>query len=360
MSWNFTDPIQPSPDESCDASKNYQDGFFPPPDFLVESGGEPGRLIWPLRAAAQSDPTTRLGLSAFCYAMATRPGTNLPGPVPPEPPFPPTSQSPQTLAAGLAIVGGSRDNRVALAQAFADLCASGRNAYNSFTVSPPDQANVTLNMNLLFAGLVAGLADFDPAIIQSSVQSALSPAHAVAGYLGAIQPSRATRNGLGWIALSAEDDPPRRPVNISTLPYPQYDLTVSVPTHSGAMATVEARYVVMSDQPVANPEPVFSPTGHILLFIHGDGSRCEEIDPLVAPLLAAGRKSGTSVHDYRGGSAVARLQRDDRSVWPRIRRNPAVGQRGDYPGRPKDRVTPVKLRCTRISRKLYSGLRSIA
>ena len=287
MSWNYTNPIQPSPDENCDASKNYQDGFFHPPDFLVVSGGE-GRLIWPLRAAAQSDPPAMLALSAACYAMAARPTANLPGPVPPEPPFPPSASPSAILIAGLAMVGG---NRAALARAFADLCASGRRAYGSFTSSQLDQAAMTSTVNSLLTG-VTGL---DAATIEASVQSALWRAKAVADCLGAIQPSKAVRNGLGWIALSAEDDPPRRPVNISTLPYPQYDLTVSVPTQSGATATVEARYVVISDQPVANPEPVFNPVGHILLFVHGDGSRCEEIDPLVAPLLAAGANRG---HPY--------------------------------------------------------------
>ena len=51
MGWNNTNPIQPSPDESCDASKNYEDAFFTPPSDLVEPGSF-GRLIWPLRAAA--------------------------------------------------------------------------------------------------------------------------------------------------------------------------------------------------------------------------------------------------------------------------------------------------------------------
>jgi pimeloyl-ACP methyl ester carboxylesterase len=290
MTWNYTNPIQPSPDENCDASNDYHDGFHDPTAFLVVPETDP-RLIWPLRAAAQTDPPTMLALSTFCYAMATRPGVNLSVPVPPEPPFPPTAGASAIVAAGLAIVGESSSNRAALAQAFADLCASGRSAYGSFTRSPPNQATVASLVNVLFAGL----ADFDQATLQASVQSAFSRAQAVAGYLGLVQPSRAARDALGWIALSAEVDPPQRPVNISTLPYPQYNLTVTVPTMSGASATVEARYVVISDQPVANPEPVFSPTAHILLFIHGDGSRSEEVAPLVAPLLAAGANRG---HPY--------------------------------------------------------------
>jgi pimeloyl-ACP methyl ester carboxylesterase len=287
MSWNYTNPVQPSPDESCDASKNYEDGFFTPPVDLVEPGNL-GRLIWPLRAAAATtDPATMLALSAACYAMANLPGTNMPGPVPPEPQFPPTAQLSTILSGGLAIVGADRGG---LAHAFADLCASGRNAYSSFTGSPPSQAAVAAAASSLLAGVTIG-----GTAIETAVQSAFSRANAVAACLGAIQPSKAVRRGLGWIALSAEDDPPRRPVNISTLQYPQYDLTVSVPTQSGPMTNVEARYVVISDQPTAGAEPVFAPDAHILLFIHGDGSRSEEGDPLVAPLLAAGASRG---HPY--------------------------------------------------------------
>jgi pimeloyl-ACP methyl ester carboxylesterase len=95
--------------------------------------------------------------------------------------------------------------------------------------------------------------------------------------------------------LSAEDDPPRRPVNISTLPYPQYDLTVPVPTQSGPAVEVQSRYVVISDDPTPSEQPVFGAGRHILLFIHGDGSRCEEVAPLAGPLLAAGTQRG---HPY--------------------------------------------------------------
>jgi pimeloyl-ACP methyl ester carboxylesterase len=287
MTWTFTNPIQPLPDEPCDATKNYEDGFVSPPTYLVEPNNF-GRLIWPLRAAAATtDPATMLALSGACYAMATLPAASLPGPVPPEPAFPPTATASAILSGGLAMVGG---NRGALAQAFADLCASGRNAYSAFTGSPPNQAAVAAKVNSLLAGI-----SFGETAIQTAVQSAFSRANAVASCLGAVQPSKAVRSALGWIALSAEDDPPRRPVNISTLLYPQYDLTVSVPTQSGPMATVEARYVVISDEPAANPEPVFGAASHIVLFIHGDSSRCEEVNPLVKPLLAVGASRG---HPY--------------------------------------------------------------
>jgi hypothetical protein len=313
MSWTYTNPIQPSPDESCDASKNYKDGFFTPAGSLVETSNF-GRLIWPLRAAATTDPATMLALSSACYAMASLPAGNLLGAVPPEPPFPPKATPSAILSGGLSIVGA---NRSALAQAFADLCASGRNAYGLFTGSPPAQGAVASAASSLLAGV-----NFGGAVLQTAVQSAFSRANAVASCVGAIQPSKTVRAGLGWIALSAEDDPPRRPVNISALLYPQYDLAVSVPTQSGPMTTVEARYVVISDEPAATPEPVFAPDGHILLFIHGDGSRCEEVDPLVAPLLAAGTRRG---HPYtilpwiclRTAAAPWSIRLDRRSTGPR-------------------------------------------
>src|SRR6516162_7257737 len=137
MSWNYTDPIQPSPDESCDASKNYEDGYWPWYKWSWNAGycvepGTFGRLLWPLRAAA-ADPGTMLALSPACHAMATVPATNLPGPPPPEPAFPPRAQPSAILSGALAMVGDDRtgNHRTGLADAFADLCASGRNAYAS-------------------------------------------------------------------------------------------------------------------------------------------------------------------------------------------------------------------------------------
>jgi hypothetical protein len=49
------------------------------------------------------------------------------------------------------------------------------------------------------------------------------------------------RSTLGWIAVSGEDDPPHRPVNAPSAPYPQYDLTVK----SGGR-TFQIRYLVAS------------------------------------------------------------------------------------------------------------------
>jgi pimeloyl-ACP methyl ester carboxylesterase len=78
------------------------------------------------------------------------------------------------------------------------------------------------------------------------------------------------------------------------LPYPQYDLLTRVKAPSGETVEVTARYWIASARPVASPEPTFPADASIFLFVHGDGSRCEEADPLIKPLLAAGEQRGHS------------------------------------------------------------------
>jgi hypothetical protein len=180
--------------------------------------------------------------------------------------------------------------RVALAQAFADLAASGRRALASFLAAPPPAAEVARAAEELLAG-VPGVTQ---AFVSRGAEQALARAKAVAAYLTAVAPDRGTRARLGWIAVSGEIDGSRRPVNISSLPYPQYDINVPVRGPSGAIVEVEARYAVISERPAPTPEPQIPPGDTVLLFIHGDGSRLEEVTPLVEPLLAAGRRDGRS------------------------------------------------------------------
>ena len=281
-SWTFVDPVSPLPDESCDRNKNYLDGFYDPPALLAEPSNE-GRLIWPLRAAARTDPSMMLALSAVSFALAQLPNVTLPGTPPPAPGFPPTGQPSVILHGGLSIVGNSR---AALAQAFADLSASGRNAFATFRNSPPAEASIAADA----LRLLAGVTGVEASLVAHGAQEAVARANAVASYLAAVIPDKNQRERLGWIALSAEDDPPRRPVNISSLGYPQYDLSVAVRTPNGTTVNVEARYAVISPNPEATPQPHFQAGNAILLFIHGDGSRLEEVTPLIDPLLAVGER----------------------------------------------------------------------
>jgi pimeloyl-ACP methyl ester carboxylesterase len=286
--WTFIDPVAPVPDESCDANRNYLDGFYGQfaPLSLIEESNE-GRLIWPLRAAAQTNPSTMLALSAATFALSELPSASLPGAPPPAPPFPPTGPPSAILHGGLSMAGS---NRAALAQAFADLSVTGRNAFVAFRNSPPAEPVIAANAQ----GLLAGVAGVTAGLVAQGAQRAVSRANAVANYLGAVIPDKNERQRLGWMAVSAEDDPPRRPVNISTLGYPQYDLSVPVRAPNGATVNVEARYAVISSSPQSTPQPHIPPGNVILLFIHGDGSRLEEVTPLIDPLLAAGEQRGRS------------------------------------------------------------------
>src|SRR4029453_19366994 len=101
---------------------------------------------------------------------------------------------------------------------------------------------------------------------------------------------QAHRAELGWIAVEAEDDPPHRPVNIPSAPYPQYDMTVQV----GAIA-VATRYMIAS-RDIADDHAVdldrVPPDGEqalivgdVVLFLHGHSSSVEEAVPLAGPLL---------------------------------------------------------------------------
>ena len=163
------------------------------------------RLIWPLRAAAMTDPATMLALSAACYAMAALPGTNMPGPVPPGPLFAQTAPPYTIPTRQRPVDGGSRSRRSSL-EAFADLCASGQKRLSIVYWVAADPIGRGRGQPAPFLAAV----NFGDTL-QTAVESAFVRANAAASCLGAIKPSKTVRAGLGWIALSAEDDPPRRP-----------------------------------------------------------------------------------------------------------------------------------------------------
>jgi hypothetical protein len=281
--WTLVEPGAPSTPESCDPAKNFLDGFYFPPAQLADATNE-YRPIWPLLAAAGTDPTTILALAAATYALVDAPAATFPTPAAPAM-FPPTAAALDILHAGVAMAGTAR---LALAQAFADLAVSGRGALGAFRTTPPSQATLTVTA----AAWLAGVAEVSLDQCGQGAQRALSRAASVAAYFTAIVPDPATRRALGWIAVAAEVDPPRRPVNVSTLPFPQYDITVPVRAPSGVEVSVQTRYAVISNDPQATPDPVIPDGDAVLLFLHGDGSRLEEAAPLVAPLLAAGQRSG--------------------------------------------------------------------
>ncbi len=284
--WTLVDPCAPpQPEESCNPGVNFEDGFFFPPDRLVDALSEQ-RPIWPLFVAVSAGPATALALSAATYVLVDLPQATVP-PAPAPTTFPPSASPLAVLHGGVNLAGPAR---AALAQAFADVAVSGRLGLATFTAARPSAADVSLAAHALLAG-VQGVT---PAFVDSAAAQALSRADSVAAYLTAVVPDPVVRQRLGWIANAAEVDPPRRPVNIASLHYPQYDIAVDVPAPSGGSVEVEARFAVISASPSPTPRPQIAPDDVVLIFLHGDGSRLEEATPLIAPLLALGQREGRS------------------------------------------------------------------
>jgi pimeloyl-ACP methyl ester carboxylesterase len=101
-----------------------------------------------------------------------------------------------------------------------------------------------------------------------------------------------------WIAVSGEDDPPDYPVNVDIANYPQYRVSVTVPTPQGVNSSmnVSIRYIVASSQG-ASPvpaKPSIPPGNEVVLFIHGEGSRAEEGLDFISALFSVAAATGRS------------------------------------------------------------------
>jgi hypothetical protein len=139
-----------------------------------------------------------------------------------------------------------------------------------------------------------------PQIIDQAVATVLDRAYSVAWFLR----GQSARGNLGWIAISAEDDPPHRPVNVSASAFPQHDQWVQTPGALGPLL-VQTRFIVATAvQPSAPPlvppqrtcpsvlpDPVLPPNDQLILFIHGSDSRLEEAEALIPHLVR--RPDGT-------------------------------------------------------------------
>jgi pimeloyl-ACP methyl ester carboxylesterase len=180
-----------------------------------------------------------------------------------------------------------------LANAFADLAVSGRAMYRAFAAQPPTEQLVVERL----ASLLGSVPGPTPENLLAAARGALDRAFLVAQALRAQPHERQTlRPPLGWIAVCGEQDPPHRPVNVSTAAWPQHDVTVHVGSPLGDLA-VETRYMVASsvqpsavvsgprDLPVDAP-PAIGDDEEIFLYVHGHMSRLEEADDLVPAIRA--------------------------------------------------------------------------
>lgn len=179
------------------------------------------------------------------------------------------------------------------ADAFADLAVTGRSAYDSFARAAPNlelmRGLVRTRIRFLDAGH-----RIDNRTLDAAINASLTRAYAVAWMLrGPIEEREARRMDLGWIAVSAEDDPPHRPVNVPTSPHPQDDILVRTPSASGALIDITTRYMAatidgepswtfhdLSGPPLERP-PEIGLTGPILIYLHGLGSKAEEAGDII-------------------------------------------------------------------------------
>ena len=143
-----------------------------------------------------------------------------------------------------------------LGNAYADLSVTGRRSFASFRQALPAEAYCQSLVGQQPAPLTA-------AQIVTGCHAALDRAYRVANYLRtgergdtpALQAAKMTeRAALGWIAVSGEDDAPHRPVNVPSSDFPQFDITVMVPTPfgpasgGGPVVPVHTRYTIAQSQ----------------------------------------------------------------------------------------------------------------
>lgn len=142
-----------------------------------------------------------------------------------------------THAAALLYLSRLGRGSQAKAMAFADLAATGS---TSFAKLKADQLQNEERLLALFPqfradlrdlglrwGILPGSPELDVAddVILSDLRTVIDRAYAVAWAIrGPVQHRVSTRQSLGWIAVSGEDDPPHRLVNVYSAPYAQFNL----------------------------------------------------------------------------------------------------------------------------------------
>jgi len=191
-----------------------------------------------------------------------------------------------------------------LGTAIADLAVTGRQTYSKFKTGIKMWAlEGKLRERLDARQLPARPSDAE---IGSAMDLALDRAYNVAWALRGSAAQRAElRPGLWWIAVSAEDDMPHRPVNVPAPRFEQYEVQVKTPAAGGEIA-LGTRFIVacVDDTPSPtkpfsareapdDPVPIIPGDHRVLLFLHGHSSGAEEAVDLIPHLLQEGLRQGT-------------------------------------------------------------------
>ena len=215
----ITESVTP-PDESCEDLVVETTGTFSPPPEVIDCP-DPycGRLIRPLRVAARTKDAKEILARAAVARYRARHSNELTSPEP---------------------------NSWEIQDALSDLAVTGRSAYASFRALAPVEADLGALVKSKLAAVYPTHQIVD-ADLSDAIKKTLERAYKAAWALrGQVSHRRAERDSLDWIAVTAEDDPPDRPVNVGSALFPQYDLTVQVGTTP--VTPVTTRFVVVSRQ----------------------------------------------------------------------------------------------------------------
>jgi pimeloyl-ACP methyl ester carboxylesterase len=190
-----------------------------------------------------------------------------------------------------------------LGTAIADLAVTGRQAYGRFKNG--------INMLSLEGKIRQRLDAQSPPVrpsdaeLRSAMDQALDRAYDVAWALrGPVAQGAELRPRLWWIAVSAEDDTPHRPVNMPAPPFEQYEVQVRTPV-AGEEIALWTRFFVacVDDVPSApapfaarkapdDPVPIIPGDHRVVLFLHGHSSGADEALDLIPHLLQEGVRQG--------------------------------------------------------------------
>jgi pimeloyl-ACP methyl ester carboxylesterase len=192
-----------------------------------------------------------------------------------------------TSVAGLARAASVSFEDSELATAFADLCVTGRNAFERFRTERPTVERIVEELRSIRAGTDEDL----EAAAEWALHRTLVVANALRTGVG--------RESLGWIAVCGDEDPPHRPVNVPVTEYPQFDLDVRVEPIALRNQTVRTRAMIAIGEPTEieppasdtlgdDPTPTIDPDVPLILFLHGHSSRLEEAESLIRPFVRRG------------------------------------------------------------------------
>jgi hypothetical protein len=228
------------------------------------------------------------------------------------------------------IAGSSAQEDMELGNALADLAVTGRVAYKHFQQTPGflrGAVDQGLHESMKQApppppdtfALLFSLSQATSADFAGAVNPALDRAYAVSWALrGPVAQPAAARTphawlsartapgGLGWIAISGEDDKPHRPVNVAPPPFEQFEIPVTTQGRLGPVTT-QVRFFIASAvedpapalipvstrEPPPNPTPKIPDDHRVILFLHGDCSGAEEAVAIIPHIHAAGLVHGT-------------------------------------------------------------------